>query len=250
MIKPANIILTLVGSAVVGGSAWRSAHPRRAEDDDWGSSSRRSSGSQAERADPVYPNDYYVAALGYYHAPFHNFYPERYNAHDEAKGWYYAGSWHPTESISSITTSTPAPEVLARLRQLMGSGTVADEYPNNAYVPGMGYYHASHHAFFPYSYNYYDAGRGYYYGGSWWPRASPSTVRSSSPSPSVASQLRRALTTGTMISSSGGHYSSSSTSGGHGFSSSSGKSSGSSSSVSRGGFGSSSHSSGSSGSAS
>lgn len=248
MIKPANIILTLVGTAVVGGSAWRSAHPRRVEDDDWGSTSRRSSGT-GERADPVYPNDYYVPALGYYHAPYRTFYPERYNAHDEAKGWYYGGSWHPTESISTITTSTPAPEVLARLRQLMASGAVADEYPNNAYVPGMGYYHASHHAFFPYSYNYYSPGRGYYYGGSWWSRAGSTTVRSSSPSSSVTSQLRRALTTGTMISSSGGH-SASSSSGSHGFSSSStGKSSGSSSSsVSRGGFGSISHSSGSSGS--
>ena len=41
------------------------------------------------------------------------------------------------------------------------------EVPNNSYVPGVGYYHSVHHAWFPYPFNYYYPGYGYYRGGRW-----------------------------------------------------------------------------------
>ncbi len=41
-------------------------------------------------------------------------------------------------------------------------------YTNNHYIPGVGYYHAGYHNFFPFRFNHYDAGRGgYFYGGGW-----------------------------------------------------------------------------------
>ena len=71
-------------------------------------------------------------------------------------------------------------------------------YANNHYVPGVGYYHAGYHGFFPFPYNFYDAGRGSYFtGGSW--RSSPDTrsnLTSSVPSRSTVasanSQFRSA----------------------------------------------------------
>ena len=236
MIKPANIILTLVSSAVVGGSVWNAARPPSRPDDDWGSSSKPSPRSGVA-ANPSYPNDYFVKGLGYYHAPYHAFYPLRYNYHDPAKGYYWGGLWNPSPSTSTVTSSTPTPEALAKLRELRASGTATEEYPNNTSVPGMGYYHAPYHSFHPFQFNAFDASRGYYYGGSWWPTASTSPIRSSTPSTSVMSQLRQAMTTGTMVSSSGGStFHGSTVSSGSGSHVSSG-----SASVSRGGFGSTAH---------
>ena len=36
---------------------------------------------------------------------------------------------------------------------------------NNTYVAGQGYWHAPYHSWFPYPYNYYRPGVGYYHGG-------------------------------------------------------------------------------------
>jgi len=49
---------------------------------------------------------------------------------------------------------------------------------NNTYAPGYGYWHAPYRRWFPYPYNYFDAGRGYYHGGfySAEPFASPITA--------------------------------------------------------------------------
>ena len=266
MIKPANIILTLVGTAVVGGTAINLLRPRSRPryDDDWGTTSAPS-GARPVATHRSYPNNYFVQGLGYYHAPYYAFFPKRFNEQDPAQGYYYGGEWHAAASNSTVTSSTPSDSELARLRQALGSGSAVEEYPNDYYVQGMGYYHAPHHSFFPYRFNSYDPGRGYYYGGSWWPTASPSTVRSSSPSGSTMANLKRAFTTGKMVSSSGGQSFTShsvgsaagsvsrptSSSGNAGSVASSSVGHTSSPSVSRGGFGSSAHSSsGSSGASS
>lgn len=51
----------------------------------------------------------------------------------------------------------PAPQPVASDR----------DYSNNEYFPGIGYYHAPYHAWYPHPYNYYEPGRGYYAGGLW-----------------------------------------------------------------------------------
>ena len=40
-------------------------------------------------------------------------------------------------------------------------------YANNDFVPGVGYYHAPYHAWYPFPFNYHDPARGYYAGGLW-----------------------------------------------------------------------------------
>jgi len=41
------------------------------------------------------------------------------------------------------------------------------EEDNNSYVPGLGYYHAVHRSWYPYPFDYYYSGFGYYRGGYW-----------------------------------------------------------------------------------
>ena len=116
MIKPANIILTLVGGAVIGGTALdHHLHSRsRAEaqaEDDWGAA------AQAQVVNgKTYANNYYVVGAGYYHAPCHAFFPLPFNSHDAAKGYYYCGQWWPTPSTSTITSSVPTQARVASAR--------------------------------------------------------------------------------------------------------------------------------------
>ncbi|HUS36322.1 MAG TPA: hypothetical protein VM680_13305 [Verrucomicrobiae bacterium] len=41
---------------------------------------------------------------------------------------------------------------------------------NDTYIAGRGYYHSSFHGFYPFPYNYYAPGRGYYRGGAYHPQ--------------------------------------------------------------------------------
>ncbi|MSU24593.1 MAG: hypothetical protein EXS32_12320 [Opitutus sp.] len=40
-------------------------------------------------------------------------------------------------------------------------------YTNNEFIPGVGYYHAPYHGWFPFPYNHHDPARGYFAGGLW-----------------------------------------------------------------------------------
>jgi hypothetical protein len=65
--------------------------------------------------DSVYPNDYQVPGAGYYHAPFHAFYPLPYNARDQVNGqYYYGGQWGPGPHQSIINVSAPTAEAAAK----------------------------------------------------------------------------------------------------------------------------------------
>jgi hypothetical protein len=56
----------------------------------------------------VYVNDYYVPGVGYYHAPFHRFYPYRYNSYDPRVKMYFAGGqWALLPYQSPINISSP-----------------------------------------------------------------------------------------------------------------------------------------------
>jgi hypothetical protein len=63
---------------------------------------------------------------------------------------------------------------------------------NNAYTPGVGYYHTPFHAWYPYPFNYYMGGHGYYYGGIFHDRAFMGPV----PPRSTPDQSRWALARG------------------------------------------------------
>ena len=57
--------------------------------------------------DNVYTNNYYVSGVGYYHAPFREWYRLPYNHYDpETKSYYYGGKWNlkAFESITNISS--------------------------------------------------------------------------------------------------------------------------------------------------
>ncbi|MEO6003835.1 MAG: hypothetical protein ABIZ04_04785 [Opitutus sp.] len=103
----------------------------------------------------------------------------------------------------------------------------APEQDNNTYTPGLGYYHSPFGAWYPFPFNFFQSGRGYFYGGNWHEQrfTGPVPMRSR-PSPAGWSAARSAFRGST-----GGNVSPGSST--------------SPSSVIRGGFGSSSHFSGS-----
>lgn len=55
----------------------------------------------------TYTNNYYVAGRGYYHAPYHAWYPLPYNYRDPARGYFHGGNYTVGPHISSITESRP-----------------------------------------------------------------------------------------------------------------------------------------------
>lgn len=60
-------------------------------------------------------------------------------------------------------------------------------YTNDFYVPGVGYYHAPHRAFFAYPYNHFDPQKNeYYFGGQWSSLPGESITNISSPLTNVA----------------------------------------------------------------
>ena len=109
MIKPANIVLTLVSTAVVGGAAWSLTRPMPERRDDWGDSSQVVDGQS-------YPNNYYVPGAGYYHASYHAFFPFRYNYFDSSRGYYYGGTWSPRPNVFTVAPSVPTPAAVSQAR--------------------------------------------------------------------------------------------------------------------------------------
>jgi hypothetical protein len=55
----------------------------------------------------VLTNNTYVAGRGYYHAPYHSFYPFPYNTYSAGRGYYHGGTYTSEPNRSGITSSSP-----------------------------------------------------------------------------------------------------------------------------------------------
>lgn len=63
----------------------------------------------------VYPNNFYVRGVGYYHAPFYAFYASPYNFYDPGRKRYFAGGmWLTSPNVSEINLSFPTETAAAR----------------------------------------------------------------------------------------------------------------------------------------
>ena len=61
----------------------------------------------------VYTNNFYVPGLGYYHAPFRNWYALPYNHFDTQRQlFYYGGQWGAQPYLSITNISSPTPEAV------------------------------------------------------------------------------------------------------------------------------------------
>ena len=65
-------------------------------------------------AQNVYTNNYYVAGVGYYHAPFRAFYHIQYNYFEpKSQQYFFGGQWAATPHQSITNISAPTPEMAA-----------------------------------------------------------------------------------------------------------------------------------------
>jgi hypothetical protein len=60
--------------------------------------------------------------------------------------------------------------------------STAQTYANNDFIPGVGYYHAPYHGWFPFPFNHHDPARGYFGGGLWQLAPFAATLLRSQPS--------------------------------------------------------------------
>ncbi len=66
-------------------------------------------------------NNAYVPGLGYYHTPFHSWYPFPFNFHRPDRGYYYGGVWHPNSYVGPVPASSrPSAAGWMRARSLLG----------------------------------------------------------------------------------------------------------------------------------
>ena len=66
-----------------------------------------------------YTNEVFVPGAGYYHAPFHGFFPLPYNHFDAQRQLYfYGGQWGPAPHRSIVNISTPSPDAAKAAQQM------------------------------------------------------------------------------------------------------------------------------------
>lgn len=82
---------------------------------------------RAFRSGNVYTNNYHIARLGYYHAPFRAWYPLPYNHYDaQRNAYYHGGTWSPAPQMTITNLSEPTPDALRAARAATApAGTVS-----------------------------------------------------------------------------------------------------------------------------
>ncbi len=117
-----QVALVLLGTmGVVGGvvvwDAWRRAAP-----DEFPSSTLPEAPSATAKpvvpveANRTYQNNEFVPGAGYYHAPYHSWFPFPFNHHDPARGYFAGGLWQAAPFAADLLSSRPSPAGIADAR--------------------------------------------------------------------------------------------------------------------------------------
>jgi hypothetical protein len=64
-------------------------------------------------ADRVYTNNEYIPGVGYYHAPYHAWFPQPFNYHDPMRGYFAGGFWQAVPWIVALSRSQPSGSAVA-----------------------------------------------------------------------------------------------------------------------------------------
>jgi len=64
----------------------------------------------------TYTNNHHVRGVGYYHAPFHAWYPYPYNTYDPVRGYYYGGQWNAYPALPGVTASQPTEHAVSQAK--------------------------------------------------------------------------------------------------------------------------------------
>jgi hypothetical protein len=91
-------------------------------------------------ADQTYPNNYHLPGAGYYHAPYHAWFPFPYNYHDPARGYFAGGLWHLAPLALALNRSQPSPDAVASANAGLIARQKQEEaiYRNNGRAGGSG----------------------------------------------------------------------------------------------------------------
>ncbi len=103
-----QVALVLLGTmgvvcGVVAWDAWRRAG-READ----AASTQPEAPSEPVAADRTYQNNEFVPGVGYYHAPYHSWYPFPFNHHDPARGYFAGGLWQAVPFAAGMLSSRPS----------------------------------------------------------------------------------------------------------------------------------------------
>lgn len=102
MKKSEQIVLLLSGALAAGFGLAAISDPNPSAGD-WG-------GSAYDNENQDQQNNSYMPGVGYYHSPFHAWYPVSFNTHDPNRGYYYGGSWHAAPFAGIVPSSSrPSP---------------------------------------------------------------------------------------------------------------------------------------------
>ncbi|HUR46571.1 MAG TPA: hypothetical protein VMZ27_11900 [Candidatus Saccharimonadales bacterium] len=74
-------------------------------------------------SDNTYTNNHYVHGVGYYHAPYHAWFPYPYNSYQIGRGYYHGGTWSPEPNASPTTVSRPSVQATSSARSAYHSTT-------------------------------------------------------------------------------------------------------------------------------
>lgn len=105
-----QVALVLLGTmGVIGGvvvwDAWRRAQP-----DPSATTAQPEAPAPLVAADRTYPNNDFTPGVGYYHAPYHAWFPFPYNHHDPSRGYFAGGLWQAAPFALGMLSSRPHPE--------------------------------------------------------------------------------------------------------------------------------------------
>lgn len=76
--------------------------------------SREAPGLMKLSANSVYTNNHYVPGAGYYHAPFHAWYPFPHNSYSPNRGYYYGGTWNAYPDAQKVMASQPSAHAISK----------------------------------------------------------------------------------------------------------------------------------------
>ncbi len=91
-------------------------------------------------AEKEYPNNHYVADVGYYHATAGVWHQKPWNEYREGLGYYWDGIYHAEPDQRQVAFSTPKPGEVERVNEIWFSANPANlqRYREEAQRSGFG----------------------------------------------------------------------------------------------------------------
>jgi hypothetical protein len=128
-------LVLLSGIGLVGGLAAWEAWQRSQEN-----TAEPQPATPPVSADQTYPNNYHLPGAGYYHAPYHAWFPFPYNYHDPARGYFAGGLWNLAPLALALNRSQPSADAVAAANAGLIARRKQEEaiYRNNASSGGSG----------------------------------------------------------------------------------------------------------------